>query len=355
MATTRKVIIIGSGPAGYTAAVYAARANLAPLMLTGIQPGGQLMLTTLVENYPGFVEGIQGPELMETMKKQAEHFGTEMIAEDVTAVDFSKRPFVVRAGERVFESHTVIIATGASSKLLGLPAESKLMGRGVSTCATCDGFFFKDQNIMVVGGGDSALEEALYLSRLGRQVDVVHRRAALRGSKIMQERAFKNPKIKFLWDTIVHDILDVAKGKVTSVLLKNLKTNAREERPVDGLFVAIGHQPNTQIFRGQVELLPNEYIKVKPGTTETSVAGHGFAGASPATPGVWGPPRVQRGASIGGHAAGQRNESWSKSLWPVSSRNFRILRSEVTSVCPGTGTSMYHDVSPPWELSRAVL
>ena len=278
MATTRRVIIIGSGPAGYTAAVYAARANLAPLMLTGIQPGGQLMLTTLVENYPGFVEGIQGPELMETMKKQAEHFGTEMIAEEVTAVDFSKRPFVVRAGERTFESHTVIIATGASSKLLGLPAESKLMGRGVSTCATCDGFFFKDQNIMVVGGGDSALEEALYLSRLGRQVDVVHRRAALRGSKIMQERAFKNPKIKFLWDTIVHDILDVAKGKVTSVLLKNLKTNAREERPVDGLFVAIGHQPNTQIFRGQVELLPNEYIKVKPGTTETSVPGVFAAG-----------------------------------------------------------------------------
>jgi thioredoxin reductase (NADPH) len=278
MATTRKVIIIGSGPAGYTAAVYAARANLAPLMLTGIQPGGQLMLTTLVENYPGFVEGIQGPELMETMKKQAEHFGTEMIAEDVTAVDFSKRPFVVRAGERAFESHTVIIATGASSKLLGLPAESKLMGRGVSTCATCDGFFFKDQNIMVVGGGDSALEEALYLSRLGRRVDVVHRRDALRGSKIMQERAFKNPKIKFLWDTVVHDILDVAKGKVTSVFLKNLKTDAREERPVDGLFVAIGHQPNTQLFRGQVELLPNEYIKVKPGTTETSVPGVFAAG-----------------------------------------------------------------------------
>jgi thioredoxin reductase (NADPH) len=278
MATTRKVIIIGSGPAGYTAAIYAARANLAPLMLTGIQPGGQLMLTTLVENYPGFVEGIQGPELMETMKKQAEHFGTELIAEDVTAVDFSKRPFVVRAGERAFESHTVIIATGASSKLLGLPAESKLMGRGVSTCATCDGFFFKDQNIMVVGGGDSALEEALYLSRLGRSVDVVHRRDALRGSKIMQERAFKNPKIKFLWDTVVHDILDVAKGKVTSVFLKNLKTNAREERPVDGLFVAIGHQPNTQIFRGQVELSPNEYIKVKPGTTETSVPGVFAAG-----------------------------------------------------------------------------
>jgi len=278
MATTRKVIIIGSGPAGYTAAVYAARANLAPLMLIGVQHGGQLMLTTLVENYPGFVEGIQGPELMETMQKQAAHFGTEMLPEDATAVDFSRRPFVVKAGEQTFESHTVIIATGASSKLLGLPAESKLMGRGVSTCATCDGFFFKDQNIMVVGGGDSALEEALYLSRLGRRVDVVHRRDALRGSKIMQERAFKNPKIEFVWDTVVDDIRDVDKRKVTSVRLKNLKTSALEERPVDGLFVAIGHQPNTQIFRGQVELLPNEYIKVKPGTTQTSVPGVFAAG-----------------------------------------------------------------------------
>jgi thioredoxin reductase (NADPH) len=278
MATTRKVIIIGSGPAGYTAAVYAARANLAPLMLTGVQAGGQLMLTTLVENYPGFVAGIQGPELMEIFKKQAEHFGTEMIAEDVTAVDFSKRPFVVEAGEQAFESHTVIIATGASAKLLGLPAESKLMGRGVSTCATCDGFFFKDQNVMVVGGGDSALEEALYLSRLGRRVDVVHRRDALRGSKIMQERAFKNPKIEFLWNTVVDEIHDVAKGKVTGVRLKNAKTGAGEERAVDGLFVAIGHEPNTQIFRGQVELLPNGYIKVKPGTTETSVPGVFAAG-----------------------------------------------------------------------------
>ena len=278
MATTRRIIIIGSGPAGYTAAIYAARANLAPLMLTGAQYGGQLMLTTLVENYPGFVEGIQGPELMETMQKQAAHFGTEMIPEDVTAVDFSVRPFVVTAGEQAFEAHTVVIATGASSKLLGLPAESKLMGRGVSTCATCDGFFFKGQNIMVVGGGDSALEEALYLSRLGRRVDVVHRRDALRGSKIMQERAFKNPKIEFLWNRAVDDILDVDKGKVTSVRLKNVKTSALEERPVDGLFVAIGHQPNTQLFRGQIELLPNDYIKVKPGTTQTSVAGVFAAG-----------------------------------------------------------------------------
>ena len=278
MATTRKIIIIGSGPAGYTAAIYAARANLAPVMLTGGQYGGQLMLTTSVENYPGFVEGVQGPELMETMQKQAAHFGTEMIPEDATAVDFSKQPFVVKAGEQTFESHTVVIATGASAKLLGLPAESKLMGRGISTCATCDGFFFKDQNIMVVGGGDSALEEALYLSRLGRRVDVVHRRDTLRASKIMQERALKNPKIEFIWNSVIEDVLDVEQGKVTGVRLKNMKTGAREERAVDGLFVAIGHQPNTEIFRGQVELLPNDYIKVKPGTTETSVRGVFAAG-----------------------------------------------------------------------------
>ena len=278
MTTTRKIIIIGSGPAGYTAAIYAARANLVPLMLTGAQHGGQLMLTTLVENYPGFVEGVQGPELMETMQKQAAHFGTEMIPDDVTAVDFTRRPFVVTTDAQTFESHTIVIATGASAKLLGLPAESKLMGRAISTCATCDGFFFKDQNIMVVGGGDSALEEALYLSRLGRRVEVVHRRDTLRASKIMQERAFKNPKIDFIWDTVVQDILDVERGKVTAVRLENVKTGAREERPVDGLFVAIGHQPNTQIFRGQVELLPNDYIKVKPGSTETSVPGVFAAG-----------------------------------------------------------------------------
>ena len=274
----RKVIIIGSGPAGYTAAVYAARANLAPLMLIGGQPGGQLTLTTLVENYPGFVDGIQGPELMETMKKQAERFGTEIIAEDATAVDFRRQPFVVRAGDASYESHTVIIATGATAKLLGLDAETKLMGRGVSTCATCDGFFFKDQNIMVVGGGDSAMEEALFLSRLGRKVDVVHRRDRLRASKIMQERALKNPKIEFLWNSGVEDIMDVNQGKVTGVRLKNFKTGVVDERPVDGVFIAIGHQPNTQIFRGQIELLPNEYIKVVPGTTQTSVPGVFAAG-----------------------------------------------------------------------------
>ena len=278
MAPTRKVVIIGSGPAGYTAAVYAARANLAPVMFTGIQPGGQLMLTTLVENYPGFVDGIDGPPLMETFKAQALRFGTEMIADDVTEVDFTSRPFKVKADDTAVEADTVIIATGASSKLIGLPNESKLMGRGVSTCATCDGFFFKDQNIMVVGGGDSAMEEALYLSRLGRQVQVVHRRDALRASKIMQERALKNPKIEFIWDTGVEDVLDPAKGKVTAVRLKNLKTGAQWEVPVDGLFVAIGHQPNTAIFKGKIELHPNEYVKVTPGTTQTSVPGVFAAG-----------------------------------------------------------------------------
>ncbi|HEU5323243.1 MAG TPA: thioredoxin-disulfide reductase [Methylomirabilota bacterium] len=278
MATTRKVLIIGSGPAGYTAAIYAARANLAPLMLTGVQSGGQLMLTTLVENYPGFVDGIMGPELMETMRKQAERFGTEMVVEDATAVDLSRRPFVVRAGAQAWESHTVIVATGATAKLLGLPEETALMGRGVSTCATCDGFFFKDQNIMVVGGGDSAMEEALYLARLGRKVDVVHRRDALRASKIMQERAFKNPKIEFVWNSAIEGIGDVSQGRVSSVTLRDLKTGARSERPVDGLFVAIGHEPNTALFRGQLDLLPSGYVKVVPGTTQTSVGGVFAAG-----------------------------------------------------------------------------
>jgi thioredoxin reductase (NADPH) len=276
--TVRKVLIIGSGPAGYTAAIYAARANLAPLMLTGLQSGGQLMLTTFVENYPGFVDGVMGPELMETMRKQAERFGTEMVPEDVTSVDFSRRPFVVRAGESVYEAETVIVATGASAKLLGLGAEAQLMGRGVSTCATCDGFFFKDQDIMVVGGGDSALEEALYLSRLGRKVEVVHRRDSLRASKIMQDRARANPKITFVWNSVIEDILDPAQGKVTAVRLRDLATGRVTERPVDGLFVAIGHTPNTEVFRGQLELLPNGYVKVGPGTTQTSVPGVFAAG-----------------------------------------------------------------------------
>jgi thioredoxin reductase (NADPH) len=273
VATTRKVIIIGSGPAGYTAAIYAARANLSPVMFTGVLSGGQLMLTTLVENYPGFVDGIDGPPLMEAFEQQARRFGTEMYAEDVVKVDFSRRPFTVSSDDTTLEGHTVIIATGASAKLIGLDSETKLMGRGVSTCATCDGFFFKDQNIMVVGGGDTALEEALYLSRLGRKVEVVHRRDTLRASKIMQERALKNPKISFTWDSVVEDVLDPAQNKVTAVRLRNLKTGAQWETPVDGLFVAIGHQPNTGLFKGQIDLHENEYIKVAPGTTQTSVPG----------------------------------------------------------------------------------
>ena len=278
MSATRKVIIIGSGPAGYTAAIYAARANLAPLMIAGIQSGGQLMLTTLIENYPGFADGIDGPDLMETMRKQAGRFGTEMIADDATAVDFSRRPFVVRAGDQSWEGHTVVIATGATAKLLGLPSERELMGRGVSTCATCDGFFFKDQNVMVVGGGDTAIEEALYLARLGRKVSVVHRRDTLRASKIMQERALAHPKIEFIWNAEVVGIKDPPAGKVTSVVLRDVMTGKTTEVSVDGLFVAIGHEPNTALFRGQVELLPNGYVKVEPGTTRTSVPGVFAAG-----------------------------------------------------------------------------
>jgi len=278
MTTPRQVIIIGSGPAGYTAAVYAARANLQPLMITGVSSGGQLMLTTLVENYPGFVDGVMGPELMESMRKQAERFGTVMVPEDVTSVDFSRRPFVVRTDDTVYEAHTVIVATGASAKLLGLPEERALMGRGVSTCATCDGFFFKDQEIMVVGGGDSALEEALYLARLGRAVTVVHRRDTLRASKIMQDRAFANPKISFVWKGVVERIFDVSLGQVKAVLLRDVVTGQHTERLVDGLFIAIGHEPNTAIFRGHLDLLPNGYVKVVPGTTQTSVPGVFAAG-----------------------------------------------------------------------------
>jgi thioredoxin reductase (NADPH) len=215
---------------------------------------------------------------METFAKQAERFGTEMIADDVTALDLGRRPFRVTAPDVTVESHTVIIATGASAKLLGLPNEARLMGRGVSTCATCDGFFFRDQDIMVVGGGDSAMEEALYLSRLGRRVDVVHRRDTLRASKIMQERVRKNPKISLTLDTVVEDVLDPGQGKVTAVRLKNLKTGARSERQVAGLFVAIGHEPNTAIVAGQLDLHPNGYVVVEPGTTRTSVAGVFAAG-----------------------------------------------------------------------------
>jgi len=278
LSNPHKVVIIGSGPAGYTAAIYAARANLSPILFTGSQSGGQLMLTTLVENYPGFVDGVDGPPLMENFRKQAERFGTRLVLEDVTSVDLSARPFRIASTETKVEAHTVIIATGASAKMLGLPNESKLMGRGVSTCATCDGFFFKNQDIMVVGGGDTAIEEALYLTRLGRKVDIVHRRDTLRASKILQERALKNSKIHFIWDSVVDEIFDPEQGKVTGVRLRNLRTDETTEMTVDGLFVAIGHQPNTALFQGQLRLLGNQYIEVKPGTTQTSVAGVFAAG-----------------------------------------------------------------------------
>jgi len=248
------------------------------VIIEGIGAGGQLMLTTDVENYPGFPEGIMGPELMARFREQAQRFGAEFVTADVDRVDFSGSPHRVWVGDTEYTTNAVIISTGAKARMLGLPSEQALLGHGVSTCATCDGFFFKDRNIMVVGGGDSAMEEALYLARLGRQVDVVHRRDSLRASKIMQERAAKNPKITFRLDSVVDAIGDTKAGKVTSVDVRNLKTGQVTTHLVDGLFVAIGHLPNTALFRGQLELLPNDYIKVVPGTTQTSVPGVFAAG-----------------------------------------------------------------------------
>jgi len=257
----RNITILGGGPAGLTAAIYAARANLAPLVIEGAEAGGQLMLTTEVENYPGFEEGVMGPSLMQTMRKQAERVGAEFVTEDATAVDFSRRPLAIttQSGQWI-EARAVIVATGASAKMLGLPGESRLMGRGVSTCATCDGFFFRNRDVVVAGGGDTAMEEALYLGNLAKSVTVVHRRDTLRASKIMQERAFAHPKISFIWNTVIEDIL--GNGVVTGVRLLDLKTDQRFERPVDGVFVAIGHQPNTAIFKGQLELNELGYIRL---------------------------------------------------------------------------------------------
>ncbi len=272
----RNVIILGGGPAGLTAAIYAARANLAPLVIEGAEAGGQLMLTTMVENYPGFEDGIMGPALMQTMRRQAERVGAEFIGEDATEVDFGRRPFVVgtASGQR-FEARAVIVATGASARLLGLPGEQRLMGRGVSTCATCDGFFFRNRDVIVAGGGDSAMEEALYLGNLAKSVTVVHRRDQLRASKIMQQRAFDHPKIGFIWDTVIEDIL--GDGVVSGVRLKNLKTAEVSERPIDGVFVAIGHIPNTAIFKDQLELDAQGYIKLRD-RSRTSVEGVFAAG-----------------------------------------------------------------------------
>jgi thioredoxin reductase (NADPH) len=258
MAELYDVIIIGSGPAGYTAALYASRANLSVLMFQGYEVGGQLMTTSDVENYPGFAEGILGPTLMEQFEKQARRFGTEMIPEDVTAVDFSKRPFTITTDSGEYKARSVIIATGASAKWLNLPSEQALRGRGVSACATCDGFFFKGKDVAVVGGGDTALEEALFLTRYANHVTLIHRRDSLRASKIMQNRAFKNPKISFLWDTVVTEVL--GENAVTGLKVQNVKTGEVSELPVQGLFLAIGHQPNTDLFKGIINMDRQGYI-----------------------------------------------------------------------------------------------
>ena len=272
-----KVIILGSGCAGSTAAIYAARANLAPLVFEGHEPGGQLGLTTAVENYPGFPEGVQGPELMELMKKQAQRFGATYVLESAAEVDLSRRPFTVKTGKNSYEAEALIVASGASAKLLGLESERKLIGRGVSTCATCDGYFFRGKEVMVVGGGDTAMEESLFLTKFATKVTIIHRRDQLRASKIMAERARQNPKIAYLWDTVITDILDPAKNTVEAVKLKNLKTGAEETRKIDGVFIGIGHEPNTKIFGGQLELNPQGYIMVKDGS-RTSVEGVFAAG-----------------------------------------------------------------------------
>jgi thioredoxin reductase (NADPH) len=271
----RNVVIIGSGPAGYTAALYAARANLRPLVLKGIDAGGQLMLTTDVENYPGFPEGILGPELMELMEKQAARFDAELLHQAATKVDLSETPFGVWSGDEEFRARSVIVATGAKAKMLGVPGEQKLLGRGVSTCATCDGFFFRDQDLVVVGGGDSAMEEALFLTRFADNVSVVHRRDELRASKIMQQRALENDKISFVWNSVVDEVK--GNGQVTGVRLRDLKSDEIAELPAGGLFVAIGHVPNTQIFEEQLEMTEG-YIVVREPTTATSVEGVFAAG-----------------------------------------------------------------------------
>lgn len=269
----RKVIILGSGCAGCTAALYAARADLKPLLIEGLQPGGQLTITSDVENYPGFPKGILGPELMNLMKEQAVRFGTEVFQGDVTKVDLRRRPFKVWVDEKVFEGETLIVATGASAQWLGLESEKKLTGKGVSACATCDAFFFKDQHVVVVGGGDSAMEEATFLSKFAKKVTVVHRRDALRASKIMERRARANPKISFIWNTVIEEVYDVSKNKVTGIRLKDLKRKESRDFPCDGLFLAIGHKPNTELFEGQLPLNEKKYIVTKPPSMATSVSG----------------------------------------------------------------------------------
>jgi len=277
MENERKVIILGSGCAGLTAAIYAARANLAPLVIDGHEPGGQLTLTTMVENFPGFPEGILGPELMENMRKQAQRFGAEFVSGAVTSVDLGKRPFTVAVGKDSYACHALIIAAGASARLLGLESERKLIGHGVSTCATCDGYFFRGKEVVVVGGGDSAMEEGIFLTKFATHVTIVHRREEFRASKIMLDRARRNEKIRFLTPFTVLDVLDAAKQAVEAVKIKNLKTGEVSTLAADGLFVAIGHEPNTAIFRGQLDMNDAGYLITRKGT-QTSVEGVFAAG-----------------------------------------------------------------------------
>ena len=276
--TDRKVVIIGSGPAGLTAALYAARANLRPLLVEGIEAGGQLMLTTMVENWPGFRDGIMGPDLMAEMRAQSERFGAEIVQGDVTSVELRRQPFAITLGDgRTFTAAALIIATGATARWLDIGADRKLSGHGVSTCATCDGYFFRGKPIAVVGGGDSAIEEAIFLTKFATTVAVIHRRDTLRASKIMQDKALANPKINFIWDSVVVDVKDVAKGEVSAVIVRNVKTGQRRELAVEGLFIAIGHTPNTALFAGQLELDVNGYIVTRDGT-RTNVPGVFAAG-----------------------------------------------------------------------------
>ncbi len=270
MAEQRRVVIIGSGPAGLTSAIYTARANLSPLLIEGLQPGGQLTITTAVENFPGFIDGVMGPDLMASMRAQAERFGTNIVQDHVSRIDLSRRPFAVTTESAEYLADALIVATGASARLLGLPSERRLMGRGVSTCATCDGFFYRNRPIAVVGGGDSALEEAIFLTKFASSVTLIHRRDALRGSKIMRDKAAANPKIAFRWNSVVEEVKDVEKGTVTGVVLRDTVTGQRSELALDGVFVAIGHTPNTSLFTGQLELDDNGYIVTHDGT-HTSV------------------------------------------------------------------------------------
>jgi thioredoxin reductase (NADPH) len=280
-ATHHTLIIIGSGPAGLTAALYAARANLHPLVLEGVQPGGQLTITTDVENYPGFPEGIMGPELMDLMRKQALRFGAVSVYKHVSRVDFGSRPFRIWVDEELYTADAVIVATGASAKWLDIPSEQGYKGYGVSACATCDGFFFRGLEVVVVGGGDTAIEEATFLSRFASKVTIIHRRDSLRASKVMQEKAERNPKIAFLWDTVIEEIVgrnEGGKKSVTGIRVKNVKTGALSTVRTDGVFMGIGHKPNTDLFAGQLEMDPVGYLKAHPGTARTNIAGVFVAG-----------------------------------------------------------------------------